>query len=332
MTTVTQQKPTERNHYVPQFLQKYFVGEDGKLWIYDKDGGDPRSQTPRDTGVERFLYTVRKDDGNHDDSLEKAFAELEGATKPILDRIIKPGARIEEGEKPILAEFMAYLQTRVPRYIEAANEIGSAVGLECLSELASDEARFNKLYARMREDPKNADMPPVDAMRKSFELFESGKLGVAVRRQVALGVSLSVSGELYETLMGLHWTICDAPSGVVFLTGDSPVTSIALHDDGRAQFGGNWVHPNFEVSFPISPSACLYLTKRPRQARFRCGEDLVSELNRRTAHIAERWVYSRFRSKATAKLVRDEAAATYGRPKIDTQEARRLIRAIKKHP
>ncbi len=35
-------RPSKRNHYVPKFLQEYFVGDDGTLWVYDKDGGDAR--------------------------------------------------------------------------------------------------------------------------------------------------------------------------------------------------------------------------------------------------------------------------------------------------
>ena len=316
--------PTKRNHYVPRFLQEYFVREDGKLWVYDKDGGEPRPQLPINTGVERFLYTVRKDDGQHDDSLERWFAEMEGATKPILDRLIQPGTRIEEAEKLAVAKFMAFMFTRVPRTIEAAAEISSAVWKEHLRKLVADEARFNDLYARLLKD--HPDAPPVEEMRKSFELVESGELEVNMRRQPALAVSIAITGEVYETFMGLHWSIVDAPSGSTFLTGDSPITSIALHEDGTAQFGGNFVHPRFEISFPISPSVALYLTKRPRQARYRCSTDLVRELNRRTTYMAERFVYSRFRSRHTAELVREAATQTRGRPKIDAQEARRLVR------
>lgn len=326
MTQVASPTPTKRNHYVPQFVQEYFVGDDGKLWVYDKDGGAPRAQMPVNTGVERFLYTVRKDDGQHDDSLERWFAAQEGATKPILDRLIRPGAQIQEDDKPILAHFMALMFARVPRTIGMAEEMGAVMWEEYLRSLASDEARFNELYARFLKDHPDEGMPPADEMRKSFELFESGELEVVMRRQPALAVSLGVTEEFYQTLMELHWSIVDGPSGAAFLTGDSPVTSIAIHDDGRAQFGANFVNPRFEVSFPISPSVSLYLTKQKRQARYRCGPDLVHELNRRTAYMAERFVYSRFKSRRTVELVRNAAGWTWGRPKVDAHEARRIFR------
>jgi hypothetical protein len=194
--------PTKRNHYVPQFLQEYFVDDDGNLWVYDKDGGDPRRQKPIDTGVEKFLYTVRKKDGQHDDSLERYFAGLEGATKPILDRLIQPGSRITEDEKPLLAQFMAFMHTRVPRSIEAASEMGSALWLDEMRELAADDERFNALYAEMLEEHPEWDMPSAEVMRQSFDLLESGELEVSVNRQVALGASLNISGALFKTLMG----------------------------------------------------------------------------------------------------------------------------------
>ncbi len=318
--------PTKRNHYVPQFLQKYFVGEDGKIWVYDKAGSEPRAQMPRDTGVEKFLYTVQKDDGQHDDSVERAFAGMEGATKPILDRLVQPRTRIEQAEKQAVAQFMAFMFARVPRTIAVAAELGSVMAKERWRILTSDEARFNDLYARFLKDHPDTDMPPADEMRKSFELFESGALAVEMRRQPALAISLGVTGDFHETLMEMHWSIIDAPRGAAFLSGDSPVTSIAIHEDGTAQFGANFVHQRFEVSFPLSPYVAPYLTKRPRQARYRCGNGLVRELNRRTAYMAERFIYSRFRDKNTTKLVGEAALWTRNRPKVDAQEASQLIR------
>jgi len=81
----------KRNHFVPGFYLEYFTAKDkgDVVWVYDKEGGAPRPQKPVDTGVEKYLYTIKQKAGEKDDSLEKWFAGLDGKTKPILDRLIQ---------------------------------------------------------------------------------------------------------------------------------------------------------------------------------------------------------------------------------------------------
>ncbi len=167
-------KVRKRNHYVPQFYLKYFAdpANEGVVWVYDKENGEVRPQNPINTGVEKHLYTIKNETGEMDDSLEKWFAGLEGATKPILDRWIQSKEAVSEEEKPLVAKFIAFLNTRVPRSIEIANEIGVAMALEHVNELATDPERFKRLYSDYVRDTGDTDIPPVEVMLKGFQEFE----------------------------------------------------------------------------------------------------------------------------------------------------------------
>ena len=130
---------TRRTHYLPQFYLEYFLPkkEPRIFWVYDKEDGQPRAQTPINTGIERHLYNAVWPDGTVDDSVErKILSPIESIAKPIIDRWLEPHARIKESEIPQMAAFLAFMNTRVPRSIEAAREVGAAVGTHLMLDLA----------------------------------------------------------------------------------------------------------------------------------------------------------------------------------------------------
>ena len=95
---------TIRNHYLPKFYLEYFLPrkEPRIFWVYDKEGGDPRAQTPINTGIERHFYG--------DDYIEgKVFSPIESIAKPIMDRWLKARSRIRESEIPQMANFLAFI-------------------------------------------------------------------------------------------------------------------------------------------------------------------------------------------------------------------------------
>src|ERR1044071_9586606 len=129
---------TERNHYLPQFYLKAFVsGHESKVfWVYDKNKKVFRPQTPINTGVQRNFYNLENPDGSIDDTLERAvFRPLENVAKPVIDRLLLPHARLTEHDIEELAGFLAFMATRVPRSLRAAQEIGEALAVKNLQEL-----------------------------------------------------------------------------------------------------------------------------------------------------------------------------------------------------
>ena len=59
----------KRNHYVPQFYLKSFAlpipgHRKPKIWVYDKEGGPSRQQSPKDTAVMSDIYTIRNIEGS----------------------------------------------------------------------------------------------------------------------------------------------------------------------------------------------------------------------------------------------------------------------------
>lgn len=72
----------KRNHYVPEFYLKSFAvpipgHRKPKIWVYDKEGGPPRQQSPKDTAVMSDIYTIRNVEGVQPHFLEQSFAKCD---------------------------------------------------------------------------------------------------------------------------------------------------------------------------------------------------------------------------------------------------------------
>ncbi|MCX6911112.1 MAG: DUF4238 domain-containing protein [Verrucomicrobia bacterium] len=295
---------TKQNHYVPQFYQNYFCDTSGCLWVYDKDNPEPKQQHPIVTAVENHLYTINREDGVKDDSLEKeVFTRNEWIAIPVLDRWQQSGTKIQEEEIPQIASFLAFMHTRVPRNLGLMNDLWVALAERDISETASDKEQFNQILKKCGPGARDLSVEESEQLRQLM-LNPKRPVGIKLNRKAALALSLGEATKIYRVLLQMHWSLCEAPTGSSFLTCDSPVVSFAPDKQGRVRFGGNFASPHLEISFPISPSLCLWIRRTEQQARRKCSSVVVNELNRRCACMAERFVYAHVCSKRIISLVK----------------------------
>ena len=101
MTIVMDNQKRRNNHYIPIMLLRNFTDKDGNLYSFDRRSSERRILTtiPKRLYVKRDLYTQCDEYGNRDDSAERLFAELEGETAPVLEKIINAG---RAGKEPTL--------------------------------------------------------------------------------------------------------------------------------------------------------------------------------------------------------------------------------------
>jgi hypothetical protein len=121
----------KRHHYVPRFYLEEFASKQegsrtGAFWVYDKQGGEPRLQTPKNTAVQSRFYDLSHE--GEQVPVEQMLAEIESDAKPVLQR----WGRGETSRKdiPLLARFLADMYVRVPRQIATTEETGTALARE----------------------------------------------------------------------------------------------------------------------------------------------------------------------------------------------------------
>ncbi len=320
---------SKRQHYVPQFYLRYFLvdvpNKGSVFWVYDKDGGAPRPQTPINTAVEGHLYSFESPAGAKDDLLErKVFSPLEDAAKPIFDRWQQAGTKPELEEIEHISVFLAFMHTRVPRTVEMAREMGMALYREMHRQLAKNPAKLREIYDRFCETPGHSDLPSFEEMGK-YLLDPEKHFHVEVNPKAALLQMIEFTEVMHTQLLQMNWCLCDAPRDSFFVTSDTPVTMFALDNDGMAIFGGGLGLAQIEVSFPLSPKRCLLLDRQRTQSHRRVSRKVVRDLNRRTAYMSERYIIAPYKSKGVASIVA-QSAFTRSTPKVDPAEAAHRLR------
>jgi len=113
-----------RNHYVPDFYLKMFASSEGRIHVYDKVRKVERSQSTKDTGVERGLYTVLHEGELVDDIETRLLQPIESATAPILRTLVASGAAVRVGGDEFVILFAAGSE-------ELARAVAERVVAEC---------------------------------------------------------------------------------------------------------------------------------------------------------------------------------------------------------
>jgi len=70
-------KSSRRHHYLPQFYQKRFAGDDGLVCIFDRETKEFRHQPPLNTALQRDFYTITDKQGVKSEAIERMFSGLE---------------------------------------------------------------------------------------------------------------------------------------------------------------------------------------------------------------------------------------------------------------
>jgi len=299
-----QQPKRKRHHYLPEFYLKYFIlpGEKG-IWVYDKDGGEPRYQQPVNTGVEGHLYSIINEDGEKDDFIETQFlGPLDGAVKPVLDRWGLPDAEITVEDIPLVGEFMASLWGRAPRQIEQIREYGKILAVKNARDLAKDLDRLTVHMQRYQRENPNEPLTDFKEFQSLLEDVEK-HFELSMNKRSAMLLSMLSTWTAYEQFLTMTWLLIHIPASVELATADAPVVSFVSRGQ-RAMFGGGLSLPGVEISFPLNPSTCLLLHRHKPGLEILPNEVFAREMNNRMVRNAERFVISRRQSPQIENAVK----------------------------
>jgi hypothetical protein len=311
----------KRNHYLPQLYLRNFVQNHEKdiFWVYYKGEKVPRLQTPVNTGIEKHLYNVKRSDGSLNDSIEKyLLSPIEGKVGPIIKKLIATKSRLKNEGIFDLALFLSFMETRTPRSIQAATEVGEALSIYLLKDLVNKPDEIQKLLEEARKEDIVGKNLTVEIFQNHLNELEA-RYKISFDRKYATGVSLMTSIAIFKELINMNWCLCRAPSNMYFITSDSPLVCFVLNNDGSAVFGGGFRLPNAEITFPLSPNKCLYLDKKHTHHYRAISSKVLKEINKRTAWAAERFIISPTKNNYVHAL-NNWASESRNFPKMDRKK------------
>lgn len=259
-----------RTHYIPRYYLGGFA-QDSKppiIWVYEKGNKESFATQLSKIAIEKNIYPKH---------FEKYLAnEIEDPANLVLKKI-RETKMISRKDKIILSNYMTVMLKRVPRgmkrFIEKAPTVIERVKENIdtqLSKMKNQHPSKADLIERRREEAK-----------KILERFKENPPKEAWISAIPPNITPQVAAGLSQ--MTWQFFVCESPYG--FLTCDNPVFFFASIGIGNI---------NSEVSFPISKHVALWATWRNdlEEGFFNVDRKLVYEINRRTAKIASRFIFS----------------------------------------
>ena len=319
----------KKNHYVPEsYLKSFAVVHTGDrnpmLWVYDKENREPRKQSPKNTAVINDLYKLSAS-GLSPYALEIAFSKQESSVSPILSRWREPGAVPNISDIREVAYFVALLYLRNPKTAKWFEAMSEVVAVERAKALARDSSQFEKFWeALVAEGSPSSKALTKEELREMVLNFDE-HFTVKIDRKSATFSPLAHADAIYNELTKMYWCLCTGPEEWNFLTSDSPVVVRFGKGNGIA-FGGGFGHPTAQVTFPISPRVCVYLSRNHRWKVVPVDSTFVKNANRRTAINAERYVFASQIIEGIEKLAK-KYSFTRKQPRLDKNEVIENMRA-----
>jgi hypothetical protein len=93
-------------HYVPQFYLNYFIGQQGRFWVWNKVTRSAFYASPHGVAAETHFYRVPEFIGTETDPLflEKELSKLEGSASQVLKRWLKTLKGLPTGGKLLVSQ------------------------------------------------------------------------------------------------------------------------------------------------------------------------------------------------------------------------------------
>lgn len=255
------------HHYLPQHYLLGFA-EQAKVWGHDMTKSRSFQTQVKSLANETDMYT---------EELERHLANaVEGPAQDAIDRI-RNRIRIRDEDRELLASYIVAMWKRVPaarnRVAEHIPHLAESIRVQAERDLdaiaAADPELAEKALSRMAE--VNRIIATYKADPPDHFWHHTLKTGATPR--------------MIEGLLSMDWCFLITP-GEHFITCDNPVFFFPSEGIGASQS---------ELSMPLSSEITFWAnrTNSDRPQYSTTDRSIVVELNRRSAHNTQRFLYTR---------------------------------------
>jgi hypothetical protein len=248
----------KRQHHLPVLHLRNFVGlaPKGHVWTYDKQTGGAHSSIPEETGFETHFYSVERDDGTMDTTIEGLLAEVESKAAPVYRNLLE-GKMCQGQPKSDFSNFLACVFARTPSMRRMFAETLSR-GLQIRNyAYGTNDNAFESFIRRSGKDRPPITHESKQALRKA--LTDPSQFVIEISREATLR-SLKLMDKLTPIFFNMGWSLVHPTHGY-FITSDN---SLGRASDPRscspAYGDGGFLNKTVEVTFPLSPNTMLLMT------------------------------------------------------------------------
>lgn len=280
-------KTHKKQHYVPRCYLKAWhdpaVPPGGKItpyvWHFDKDGSNPRAKAPANIFTETDIYTIERADGERDLRLEHGLQSIEDKFTRIRN------LRFSRREWPDAEQFVwvfAFVATAQVRTAAMRDFQAKQWG-----EMRQTMERFEQEYQEASPEAREK-MDFIDQMPGSEKAVEMDIDDLREVEQNPIRFMIAPTLKAVIPIMGrMHLAVLCTNDPIGFVTTDTPCTWFNPEAHKLPPFyrSPGLAVRSIEVTLPISPRQCLFISHNPDFTGYIDVEPhVVDELNRR--HIA----------------------------------------------
>lgn len=288
-----------QQHIVPILSLKHFVDPKGMVWTFDKSSQKFWSCIPEETGTEAHYYSIEREDGSMDTTIETFLADVENAAAPIYERLAA-GEMPTGSDRDVFAEFLALMYVRSPRSRQLAADITTWLLETHMAATATHPQAFATMLKRFAAD--GIDVSDPDKIKRS--LLDLSHSNLVLPKSYVLRI-LEHAPRIANLFGNMKWCLARA-EGHFFVTSDSPICQAVDPRTVHRIYGDHGLlNKSVEVTFPVTPKRVLMLNwSRASEVECILPRDWVKNENNKRVYDAERQVFAHIeyrKLKAMAK-------------------------------
>ncbi len=283
---------TESQHYIPQFYLREFTdpetpnGYEPYVWKYEHESKKWKKKSPRNIASKPDFYSFIDQKGKRRDEIEKGLSIIEGKTASIYRNKIYNRQYLSDQEKATIAEFIAFMVTRVPNFHNIVDSFTTerAIRMVEMYKTRPDAAKkFKEEYERDigKKLPEEFDESWLDPSRYKINATKSFILKMMV--------SLS---EIAKIIFKMNWTFVHTTEKAWFITSDNPF-SMRNPKSNSPWYGHGLMSQDIEVTIPLSKQICLLATwNKGLCPHIDTSQLMVEELNHDRIVASDKFIIS----------------------------------------
>jgi hypothetical protein len=281
-------KKHKKQHFVPVCYLKPWCdpavpkGHEPYVWVFDRDGSNPRRKAPDNIFHETDMYTIEVPGKGRSLVLERGLHELEDRFTRIRNSKINFGRPLDEAEHVLLCAFIAAAQfrTRASREHHRKQWDRPRRMMEEMMERAKTATPEQKKRMTSIAPPRSAGEPDRSLSYENVKALHENPL------QHMMGPMLRA---LTPMLCKLDILVLETDDKIGFITSDSPCVWHDAEAYKRPPMyqGPALMYESIEISLPLSPRHSVVLNRRGFSGYISATAQMIDEMNRRTRFAAD---------------------------------------------
>lgn len=198
------------------------------LWLYDRERKEFRSQSPKNTAVEKDYYAFQNENGEKDFSIEEYFSRTESKAKCTIVKLERREI-ISPEERLYLAHFIALLMVRTPKFDREANQMADAAAKHIVKHTIPTVEAAGELL-RQYSEKKGENTESKITPESMFEFIHKEQFKLKMNRDFVISAMLEQAEKVTMDVAMMDWMVAHTDKRTAFITTDEPIGFIVPNE------------------------------------------------------------------------------------------------------